>query len=149
MGRCKPRDDFEIAQTTTHANSKHPNLSRRQLYSHSRIHGGADPHHAPKPPIPIFSQPTPRTDLFPTPPIEVCSAHHHHNHQPRQPALHATSGARTADPSLSKEEEGEPGANSDSNRGLPKRATGDRPLYHLWESHRLTSEGRERTTCSA
>ncbi|CAL1612923.1 unnamed protein product [Knipowitschia caucasica] len=60
----------------------------------------------PKPPVPISSQPSPRSDLFPSSaPIEVCSAmtaDHSPPPEPEEPL-----------PSLSKEEEGEPGANSE------------------------------------
>ncbi|XP_072290922.1 transmembrane anterior posterior transformation protein 1 homolog isoform X2 [Eucyclogobius newberryi] len=67
----------------------------------------------PKPPFPIFSQPTPRADLFPTPPIEVCSAAASPNNRPSTPPPEPEQPI----PSLSKEEEGEPGANS----GLKQR----------------------------
>ncbi|XP_020773312.2 transmembrane anterior posterior transformation protein 1 homolog [Boleophthalmus pectinirostris] len=82
----------------------------------------------PKPPIPISCQPTPRTDLFPPPLIEV-----------HVPAVAATSAititATIPDnrpstpppepeqpiPSLSKEEEGEPGADSELRQRTSKK----------------------------
>lgn len=66
-------------------------------------------------PVPISSQPTPRSDLFPSPPIEDCSATSQSRPttpppEPEQPI-----------PSLSKEEEGEPQANSELKHRTAKK----------------------------
>lgn len=79
----------------------------------------------PQPPFPISTQPTARTVLFPSAPIpiEVCSA------AAATPLASATQDRPTTPPpepeqpipSLSKEEEGEPAANSELKHRTPKK----------------------------
>ncbi|XP_033829954.1 transmembrane anterior posterior transformation protein 1 homolog [Periophthalmus magnuspinnatus] len=80
----------------------------------------------PKPPIPISCQPTPRTDLFPPPAITVRSVTATSTITATTPIPENRASTPPPEPeqpipSLSKEEEGEPGANSELRQRTSKK----------------------------